>query len=329
MFKINRSMRSLSELQTLLNQALEQSEFPAQPTALYDPLRYIISIGGKRIRPILALMSCDLFFKDPNEALGAALAVEYFHNFSLIHDDIMDQADLRRGKPTVHQKWNTNVGILSGDALLVKAYQQLDHYQGSLFKDLTTLLSQTAIEVCEGQQYDVDFETKTTVSKEDYIEMIRLKTAVLLGASLKMGALVAKASNEDAEAIYNFGIQLGIAFQLQDDYLDAFGDAASFGKRIGGDIINNKKTILFIEALNSDDALQRQLLDYYSSNEDSEQKIIDVKDIFVKTKAKFNCLSLIEQYTESAFKYLNQIDINEPKKQVLVDLANNLMKRNT
>jgi len=261
--------------------------------------------------------------------LGAALAVEYFHNFSLIHDDIMDQADLRRGKPTVHQKWNTNVGILSGDALLVKAYQQLNHYQGSLFKVLTTLLSQTAIEVCEGQQYDVDFETKTTVSKEDYIEMIRLKTAVLLGASLKMGALVAKASNEDAEAIYNFGIQLGIAFQLQDDYLDAFGDAASFGKRIGGDIINNKKTILFIEALNSDDALQRQLLDYYSSNEDSEQKIIDVKDIFVKTKAKSNCLSLIEQYTESAFKYLNQIDINEPKKQVLVDLANNLMKRNT
>ena len=329
MFKINRSMRSLSELQTLLNQALEQPVFPAQPTALYDPLRYIISIGGKRIRPILALMSCDLFSKDPNEALGAALAVEYFHNFSLIHDDIMDQADLRRGKPTVHQKWNTNVGILSGDALLVKAYQQLDHYQGSLFKDLTTLLSQTAIEVCEGQQYDVDFETKTTVSKEDYIEMIRLKTAVLLGASLKMGALVAKASKEDAEAIYNFGIQLGIAFQLQDDYLDAFGDAASFGKRIGGDIINNKKTILFIEALNSDDALQRQLLDYYSSNEDSEQKIIDVKDIFVKTKAKSNCLSLIEQYTESAFKYLNQIDINEPKKQVLVDLANNLMKRNT
>lgn len=322
-------MNSLNELQSLLDKHLDESSFPTQPEQLYDPLRYILSIGGKRIRPILSLMSCELFSEDPKKALGAALSVEYFHNFSLIHDDIMDQADVRRGKITVHKKWNSNVGILSGDALFVKAYQQLDHYDSEIFKSLTQLLSKTAIEVCEGQQYDVDFETLPQVRKEDYIEMIRLKTAVLLGASLKMGALIADASSADAELIYNFGISLGIAFQLQDDYLDSFGDAQHFGKRIGGDIINNKKTILFIEALErSDAATKQELLTLFANREDSEQKINHVKLIFEKTEAKSSVLALIEIYTSKAFNYLDKISVDDDQKEVLRELSVYLMNRN-
>ncbi len=220
------------------------------------------------------------------------------------------------------------MGILSGDALLVKAYQQLDDYPAELFKPLTQLLSQTAIEVCEGQQHDVDFETLNEVSKEDYIEMIRLKTAVLLGASLKMGALVAKASEKDAELIYKFGIDLGIAFQLQDDYLDSFGNAEHFGKRIGGDIINNKKTILYIEALKrSNSNLRDQLLNLYQLRDDSQQKIEDVKSIFNDSGAKTETLSLIEQYTNSAFDFLDQLSVDSQNKQELNSLASYLMNR--
>ncbi len=321
-------MHTFNELKAILDTSLMQAEFPTNPNQLYDPLRYILGIGGKRIRPLLALMSCDLFNEDPNKALQAAMAVEYFHNFSLIHDDIMDQADVRRGQETVHKKWNENVGILSGDALLVKAYQQLDDYPAELFKPLTQLLSQTAIEVCEGQQYDVDFETLNEVSKEDYIEMIRLKTAVLLGASLKMGALIAKASEKDAELIYKFGIDLGIAFQLQDDYLDSFGDAEHFGKRIGGDIINNKKTILYIEALKrSNSNLRDQLLNLYQLRDDSQQKIEDVKSIFNDSGAKTETLSLIEHYTNSAFDFLDQLSVDSQNKQELNSLASYLMNR--
>jgi len=321
-------MHTFNELKGILDARLKQAEFPANPHQLYDPLRYILGIGGKRIRPLLALMSCDLFSEDPNKALQAALAVEYFHNFSLIHDDIMDQADVRRGQETVHKKWNENVGILSGDALLVKAYQQLDDYPAELFKLLTQLLSQTAIEVCEGQQYDVDFETLNEVSKEDYVEMIRLKTAVLLGASLKMGALIAKASEKDAELIYKFGIDLGIAFQLQDDYLDSFGNAEHFGKRIGGDIINNKKTILYIEALKrSNSNLRDQLLKLYQLRDDSQQKIEDVQSIFNESGAKTATLLLIEHYTSQAFNSLDQISVNTQNKYELKSLASYLMNR--
>jgi geranylgeranyl diphosphate synthase type II len=321
-------MHTFNDLKAILDKSLHQAEFPAEPNQLYDPLRYILGIGGKRIRPLLALMSCDLFNEDPKKALGAAMAVEYFHNFSLIHDDIMDQADVRRGQETVHKKWNVNVGILSGDALLIKAYQQLDTYPADLFKPLNQLLCKTAIEVCEGQQFDVDFETLNEVSKEDYIEMIRLKTAVLLGASLKMGAFIAKASEKDAELIYNFGIDLGIAFQLQDDYLDSFGDAEHFGKRIGGDIINNKKTILFIEALKRCNSnLREQLLNLYQLKDDSQQKIEEVKSIFDDSGAKTETLSLIEHYTNRAYDSLDQIAIDSQNKQELNSLAHYLMNR--
>ena len=321
-------MHTFNELKAILDTSLKQAEFPTKPNQLYDPLRYILGIGGKRIRPLLALMSCDLFNGDPKKAIQAARAVEYFHNFSLIHDDIMDQADVRRGQETVHKKWNENVGILSGDALLVKAYQQLDDYPAELFKPLTQLFSMTAIEVCEGQQYDVDFEDLNEVSKEDYIEMIRLKTAVLLGASLKMGALVAMASEKDAELIYKFGIDLGIAFQLQDDYLDSFGDAEHFGKRIGGDIINNKKTILFIEALKQSNSEQKdQLMKLYRLRDDSRQKIDEVKSIFEDSGAKTETLSLIEYYTSRAFDTLDQISVKSQNKQELKSLASYLMNR--
>ena len=208
------------------------------------PINYILQLGGKRLRPVLTLMTADIFDADYKKALDAALSVEIFHNFSLVHDDIMDDAPLRRGQQTVHEKWDLNTGILSGDAMLIMAYQLFENYEPKTFQDLAKLFSKTALEVCEGQQYDVDFETRDDVTIPEYLKMIEYKTAVLVGAAMKMGAIVANASKSDQEDIYSFGRLLGIAFQLQDDYLDAFGDPKTFGKQVGGDIIENKKTYL-------------------------------------------------------------------------------------
>ena len=238
-------MRSVQAYQELFSNHLSTLRFEKEPKGLYEPISYIMQLGGKRMRPVLALMACEATAQDPVSALGAATAVELFHNFTLIHDDIMDEATLRRGQQTVHQKWDVNTGILSGDALLVTAYQQLDTYDDVLFSKLTKLLSETALLVCQGQQYDVDFETRDNVSMDEYIHMIRLKTAVLLGCALRMGTLVGQASGDIADSLYDFGVNLGIAFQLQDDLLDAFGDPKTFGKKVGGDIIENKKTILY------------------------------------------------------------------------------------
>ncbi|MEK9604249.1 MAG: polyprenyl synthetase family protein, partial [Flavobacteriaceae bacterium] len=225
--------------------ALEDFSEDKAPQNLYLPIQYLLDLGGKRIRPFLTLMAAESFGATPKDALGAALSVEVFHNFTLMHDDIMDKALLRRGRDTVHQKWDVNTAILSGDAMLIKSYQSLENYPVNIFQKLTCLLSKTALEVCEGQQYDMDFETNSNVSQEDYLEMIRLKTAVLVGCALKMGAIIGNASEKDQQAIYEFGIQLGLAFQLQDDYLDSFGDQATLGKKIGGDILEDKKTILY------------------------------------------------------------------------------------
>ena len=234
------------------------------PKNLYEPIQYILNLGGKRIRPLLVLMSADLFGKKYKEAVNAALAIEIFHNFTLVHDDIMDSAELRRGSATVHNKWNINTGIISGDVMLIKAYQALEEYENPLFSKLTKLLNKTALEVCEGQQYDIDFEEKEDVNQNNYLEMIRLKTAVLIGCALKMGALIADASEDDLEAIYEFGELLGIAFQIQDDYLDVYGDSISFGKKIGGDIIENKKTILFHYAMSNGSINEKkELLKWY------------------------------------------------------------------
>ncbi len=313
-------------LREYLNNAVHQKE----PKQLYEPIEYIISLGGKRLRPILTLMVCDFFGTDYKKAINAALAVELFHNFSLIHDDIMDNAPLRRGKRTVHEKWDVNTAILSGDAMLIMAYRFFEHYEPEMFRELAKLFSETALQVCEGQQHDMDFEIRDTVCVKEYINMIDQKTAVLLGAAMKMGAIVAGASEDDQQKMYDFGRNLGIAFQIQDDYLDAFGNPDTFGKQVGGDIISNKKTFLYLMADEMGTALEREeLINLYSiAPKDPTDKIIDVKKIFVDTGAAEATGKEIEQYSSRANKVLNGINISENKKELLQDFGKYLMNRN-
>jgi len=241
-------MHTIEEYRQSFITYLQQKTTTKEPVNLYEPITYILGLGGKRLRPVLTLMTSEIFGANYTKALDAALAIEIFHNFSLVHDDIMDDAPLRRGKTTVHEKWDINTGILSGDAMLISAYQLFENYDGTIFKELAKLFSKTALEVCEGQQYDVDFETRTDVTIPEYLKMIEYKTAVLVAAGMKMGAIIANASATSQNNIYEFGRNLGIAFQLQDDYLDAFGDPKTFGKQVGGDIIENKKTFLYLKA---------------------------------------------------------------------------------
>lgn len=276
-----------------------------QPNELYEPMHYILQLGGKRLRPALSLAACELFGGKAEAALSAALGIELFHNFSLIHDDIMDEAPLRRKQPTVHEKWDTNIAILSGDGMLVKAYQLVAQVDSDVLPNVMETFSQTALEVCEGQQYDMNFEKQANVSKENYIEMIRLKTSVLLGAALKIGALVAKANPKDAEAIYNYGVNIGIAFQIQDDLLDSFGDPKKFGKQVGGDIINDKKTILMIHALEQANARQRT--EILSSNLSGEKKVEKVKELYVALGAKQAAEELRDSYYDKAISNLEEI----------------------
>ncbi|WP_028377390.1 polyprenyl synthetase family protein [Leeuwenhoekiella sp. MAR_2009_132] len=308
-----------------LNERIKSRE----PKNLYDPILYILQLGGKRLRPVLTLMATDIFESDYKKALDAALAVEVFHNFSLVHDDIMDDAPLRRGKETVHEKWDINTGILSGDAMLINAYQLFENYEGDTFRNLAKLFSKTAIEVCEGQQYDVDFETRDDVTLPEYLKMIEYKTAVLVGAALKMGAIVAAASKTNCDLIYEFGRDLGIAFQLQDDYLDAFGDPETFGKQVGGDIIENKKTFLYLTALKRlDPAHSIQLSHLYSiSPQDPNGKIETVKQLFLDSGAAEAIKKEIEVYTNKALKVLNDLDVKEENKQLLREFAQALMRR--
>lgn len=300
-----------------------------EPRSLYDPMFYILKLGGKRLRPVLTLLSADLFGGETKHAFKAAMAIEYFHNFSLIHDDIMDAAPLRRGKITVHKKWDINTGILSGDAMLIEAYRFLETYPPEVFKELTVLFSKTAMEVCEGQQYDIDFETREEVSVSEYLKMIRYKTAVLVGAGMKMGAITAGASEADQDKIYNFGLYLGIAFQLQDDYLDVFGDPRTFGKQTGGDIIENKKTYLYLKAHEQGDANQaRELKDLFSIQpRNTEKKIRRVMEIYDESGASEETKQAIAHYTNKAFEFLNQLDISQEKKDVLLSFGNDLMGR--
>ncbi|MEN8769499.1 MAG: polyprenyl synthetase family protein [Candidatus Arcticimaribacter sp.] len=300
-----------------------------EPAGLYDPMRYILELGGKRIRPVLALLAADAVGGDVKKALPAALAVEVFHNFSLVHDDIMDEAPLRRGKATVHEKWDANTGILSGDVMLVKAYQCLDAYPAELFKELTQLFSQTAKEVCEGQQYDMDFPQQDSVSQAEYLHMIKNKTAVLLGCSLQMGAMIGGLSREESQPFYDFGIELGLAFQLQDDYLDAFGDPLTFGKQVGGDIIENKKTLLYLLALEKGDKEQQAELEelFSSQPEDPSDKIATVKTLFKATKADLAIQQLMAQYTDKALVEVEKFAISEEKKNLFKQFAKALMER--
>src|SRR6056297_745914 len=275
-------MHSIEQYRSHFISYLESKTSTKEPKNLYAPITYILELGGKRLRPVLVLMATEVFGTDYKKAMDAALAVEVFHNFSLVHDDIMDDAPLRRGKATVHEKWDINTGILSGDAMLINAYQLFENYEGETFRNLAQLFSKTALEVCEGQQYDVDFETRDDVTEAEYLKMIEYKTAVLVAAALKMGGIVANASLEDQKSIYEFGRNLGIAFQLQDDYLDAFGDPKTFGKQLGGDIIENKKTFLYLKALEVSDTNDEGKLKYLYRKKLKENsiKIGDVRRIF-------------------------------------------------
>ena len=315
--------------QEVFNSYLKQEVSSSEPAGLYDPMCYILDLGGKRLRPVLTLITASAFGTDKEKALDAALAIEVFHNFTLVHDDIMDEAPLRRGQPTVHHKWDVNTGILSGDAMLIYAYQLFEAYPEDIFKPLMQLFSQTAKEVCEGQQYDMDFETREDVTISEYILMITNKTAVLVAAAMKMGAIIARASASNQNSIYEFGKNLGIAFQLQDDYLDAFGDPESFGKQVGGDIIENKKTYLYLKAreLASEEVVLEldQLFSIKPRN--PKEKINAVLEIYRETGAAQATREAIEAYTKSTFEVLESIELVGDYQEVLRAFAENLMDR--
>lgn len=322
-------MVGIEKYNEAIQKYLDETLILKEPLQLYRPIQYIISLGGKRLRPILTLMTCDFFKTDYKRALPAALAIELFHNFSLIHDDIMDQAPMRRGMETVHHKWDLNTGILSGDAMLILAYQLFEVYNSSMFQDLAKLFSKTALQVCEGQRYDVDFETRNNVTIPDYIKMIDYKTAVLLGAAVKMGAIVAEASDECKENSYEFGRNLGIAFQLQDDYLDAFGDSKSFGKQIGGDIIANKKTFLYLVTLQKSSKSETdELIKLFSETpKDPKNKIKRVLSIYKNAGAAESTINEIVKYTNKANTILQDINISEDDKKTLGTFGKDLMNR--
>jgi len=323
-------MRSISKYQDIVFSHFNELILKKEPNNLYEPIKYILGLGGKRLRPVLTLIACEVFDVDCQKAIPAATAVEVFHNFSLIHDDIMDDAPLRRGNETVHEKWNLNTGILSGDAMLILAYQYFEEYEPTTFRELAKLFSKTALEVCEGQQYDVDFETRDDVTIPEYLKMIKYKTAVLVGAAMKMGAIVAETSVENANSIYDFGLNLGIAFQLQDDYLDAFGDPETFGKQVGGDIIENKKTYLYLKAMEFATADEKeQLLHLFSIHpSDNADKINSVKNIFNQTGASEATQKAIHDYTFKALGTLDKVNISNDKKEILKAFGEKLMSRN-
>jgi geranylgeranyl diphosphate synthase type II len=323
-------MHSIKQYQEFISEYLSEQQIIREPKNLYEPISYILTLGGKRIRPTLTLMTAEIFGANYKEALSAALAIEVFHNFSLIHDDIMDDAPLRRGNETVHEKWDLNTGILSGDAMLILAYQYFEQYEPSVFRDLAKLFSKTAIQVCEGQQWDVDFENQDEVTIPDYLKMIEYKTAVLVAAAMKMGAIIATTSTENCDLIYDFGLNLGLAFQLQDDYLDAFGDPVTFGKQVGGDIIENKKTYLYLKAQEFSTAEQKEeLLHLFSIQpDDSTDKIKSVKKVFENTGASKATQEAISQFTMKAFETLAKMNISEDKKEILRLFGEKLMNRN-
>lgn len=299
------------------------------PETLFDPPKYVFSLGGKRIRPVLTLMAVDLFDKDVDIALNAALGIEIFHNFSLLHDDLMDNAAVRRGSATVHEKWNANTAILSGDAMIIEAYKYIAKVPKQCLSDVLEIFSNTAMDICKGQQYDMDFEQRLDVTEAEYIEMIFKKTAVLTGCSLKIGAIIADADEKNIENLYQFGINLGIAFQLRDDLLDIYGDPKNFGKKIGGDIISNKKTYLLIKALkNSNTEQRKELFNWITAEQfDSDEKVEAVKKIYDELNIKIISEKLIEKYYLTSLDYLSSINVPEYRKKELLELSENLMNR--
>ena len=320
--------KDLTQLIELINKRLEELSYGEDPQELYEPIKYIMSLGGKRIRPLLVLLAYRLFKGDVESILDRAISVEVFHNFTLMHDDIMDEAPLRRGQATVHEKWNDSVAILSGDVMLVKAYDLLLEAPGNL-KQIIKDFNACAAGVCEGQQFDMNFEQLPTVAEATYINMIRLKTAVLLGYSLKLGAMLAEAPEEEAQKLYDFGVQVGIGFQLKDDLLDVYADQAKFGKQVGGDIIANKKTFLLLKALELANSNQKADLDRWINAEefDSSEKVQDVMRLYDEMGIKELTLAKMEEYFANGFKELEAIEVSEEKKTTLADFTNYLINR--
>ncbi|MBD79211.1 MAG: isoprenyl synthetase [Crocinitomicaceae bacterium] len=322
-------MHSINELQKHFENALGLVEFSDRPTELYDPVDYILKLKGKRARPVCTLASCEMFGGNYKAAINQAIAVEIFHNFTLVHDDIMDQAPLRRGKETVHKKWDTNTGILSGDAMMILAYQYLQKASNDKIQSLLSSFNRTAIKVCEGQQWDMNFETSTNVSMDDYLSMIKQKTAVLLGEALRLGAIMANADEESQHLIYDFGKDFGIAFQIQDDILDLYGDPEKFGKSPGGDILAGKKSYLYVKAMERAPKMLKEELNqtYYSADLKAPQKIEKVKSIFDELDIKSRAKAEMNRYYLSAGIALNTIEIPENQKLVLKEFAEGLMVR--
>lgn len=322
-------MSKLVNFIQLVEEAIQDKGFKKEPISLYEPISYTMALGGKRVRPALLLMANDLFGGTANRALSAALAIEIFHNFTLVHDDIMDNAPVRRGKPTVFKKWNVPTAILSGDVMLVEAYQLLCDYEPELLPHLLKLFNKTAVEVCEGQQYDMLFENASDVSIDDYLKMIELKTAVLLGASLKMGALIAKATRNDAQHLYEFGKNIGVAFQLMDDILDVYGDPKKFGKQVGGDILANKKTYLLLQALHKAEGKLHKELEFCLTSKtlSPENKITRVKAIYSQLKIKETAIAEMNHFYNTAIAHLDSVNAPQDKKSAFEDFAKKLMHR--
>ena len=319
-------MRTFEEICRTIEEALARLTFDQPPRSLFDPITYTLSLGGKRIRPALALMACDLFGGKNEDVLQPALGLEVFHNFTLLHDDLMDEADRRRDKPTVHKLWNPNVAILSGDAMLICAYQLVAKAND---KAILELFSRTALEICAGQQYDMEFESRPDVTEEEYIEMIRLKTAVLLACALKVGAMIGGASTADADALYDYGIHIGLAFQLQDDLLDVYGDPKTFGKNIGGDILCNKKTFLLINALSAASEEQRQVMEDWMARKtyDAQEKIAAFANLYNELSIRDLTERRIEDYYRMADEDLARLSIAPESLSVLKGTCDRLMKR--
>jgi len=320
-----------STWQQYINRGLAELDIPSVPAMLYEPIRYMLTLGGKRIRPLLTLMAADLFsIPDIRQAVPAALAVELFHNFSLVHDDIMDQAPLRRGKQTVHEKWNANVAILSGDNLLIMAYQQLAKCPADKLPAILETFNTVVTQVCEGQQLDMDFEASSTVSIADYLHMIQLKTSVLLGGALKIGAILGNASEPDAEHIYDFGVNVGIAFQLQDDLLDVYGDPEQIDNQRGGDILSNKKTYLLLSALDAADVETRSILHKWMETHDQpEKKINEITAAYNDLGIRQTTESAKQSYATQAYTALDKISCGKNRKIPLQTMAQYLLDRST
>lgn len=323
-------MKNYETLIKYFEDQLTKIVYNNKPIELYNPIKYTLSFGGKRIRPVTTLMGCELFCGDYKKALPQAIAIELFHNFTLIHDDIMDNAPIRRGRETVFKKWDSNIAILSGDTLFAMAYQYAQQADKEILKETLSVFNKTAIQVCEGQQFDLNFESNNNVSVDEYVNMIRLKTGVLFGASLKIGALIGGASIEEARLLYDFGVNIGLGFQLKDDLLDTFGNEGIFGKKTGGDIVSNKKTFLFIKALEiADDKGREELLKLYNTDDiDPDFKIETTKDIFTKFGVDVATDAEIDKYFAEGMECLNKINISEENKKQIKEVAVKMIDRN-